>query len=218
MSLIRCFIDMAKKLANGRTAKTRQSGFTLVETIIAIGLFTVIAISAYGGFRNGFLAYQRIEAQLGKNHELNMFLYQFGREIRNAVYYAPYPFEGEADKIRFATWVKRFDGTKVVEDLGVVSYEFRSKDLERVEEKTKKGFKEGSSSKEKMLTLESCKFQFAYRRRDGGIEWKNEWSKKPYQGLPKAIRLLIQEADPKRKTEEKTYQFIIPHGVLTTIK
>ena len=191
-----------------------RTGFTLVETMIAISLFLVIAMSAYWSFRSGFTAYQRIESQLGGDYEMKMFIRQLNEELRNAIYYAESPFEGEADRLIFPCRLKRYNAKEMEENLYLVSYYFRSKTLERTEEKLRKSFKDQETVKEPVLNFSSCRFQFAYKRRDGGIEWKNEWSKNPYLGIPRAIRLTTKPQKVKKGEEENTIQFLIPHGTL----
>lgn len=190
-------------------------GFTLVEAVIAIGLFLVVAVASYGSFRSGLLAYGRIESQLGQSHELKMLVRQINEDLRSGIFYADIPFQGESDKIIFPARIRRFKENQFNEDLYQVTYQFRSRDLERLESKIQKKFNADQDVKEALLSFDSFRFQYAYRKQGGGIEWKNEWVKNPYGGIPKAIRILVKE---KKVKEEKIFQFFIPHGILGTTR
>lgn len=191
-------------------------GFTMIEMVIALSLFTVVVVSAYGAFRSGFVAYQRIESQLGRRHELDMLVRQIGSELRNALYYAPVPFEGKSDKIQFPARLWRYDSDQLTEDLYQVTYQFRDGHLMRSEQKLKQEFSQDRNPEaESLIPLTGCKFQFAYKLRDGELVWKNELLDKPYQGLPRAIRVLIQEK--KSGSTEEAFEFLVPQGMLTQL-
>ncbi len=191
-------------------------GFTMIEMIIALSLFAVVVISAYGAFRGGFVAYQRIESQLGSRHELSMLTAQLGKELRAAIFYAPVPFEGKSDKLEFPARLWRYDRDQLTEDLYQVSYQCRDGQIVRTEQKIRKKFSDsGNPESEPLLPLSACKFQFAYKMHDGNLIWKNELSDKPYQGIPRAIRFAIK-GKVTNNTEE-TLDFLIPQGILTQL-
>ena len=197
----------------------KKRGFTLIETVIAVALFTMVAISAYGSFRSGFLAYQRIESQLGKEHEFKMLANELNRELRNAIEYAPIAFSGKSDSIRFPCRLWRYSDNQLQENLYDVSYQFRDGQLERSELKLKRKFGDRSEPlKESLLPFESCRFQYAYKKHNDGIEWRNEWGKSPYLGLPRAIRLIVKNRSLRQKAEEKIIDILIPHGILGEIR
>jgi len=196
-----------------------KRGFTLVETIVAIALFTVVVITAYQAFRTGYLAYTKVETSLGYDHEFNMLVRDLNQELRNAAYYANEPFLGESDSIRFPTKLWRFEDKIYAEDLYVVEYQFKGRTLERKEEKIKKRFgKSSPAEKEKLLDFDVLKFQYAYQNASGAIKWENEWSSERYLGLPRGIRLAAREKGVSRDAGERVVQILIPQGVLGEIK
>ncbi len=192
-----------------------QAAFTLVEIVIAVGLFTVVAISAYGSFRGGFMAYQRIEAQLGSDHEFKMFVRELTQELRNSFEFVLVPFEGKSDGIRFPSRVWRYEKDAFREDLSDVSYRCQAGKIVRKEIRLRKGFNEKTETIEELLSVDTCRFQFAYVK-DGVIEWTNEWSRSSYLGLPRGIQLVLSLTQKSKKPVEKTIHFLIPQGILGT--
>lgn len=194
----------------------RSIGFTMIEMVIALSLFTVVVISAYGAFRGGFVAYQRVESQLGSRYELDMLISQLSKELRAALFYAPVPFEGKSDKLEFPARLWRYENDQLKEDLYQVTYQFRDGQLMRSELKIKKKFSEsGHADAEPLIPLSACRFQFAYKMREGEIVWKNELMDKPYQGVPRAIRVIL--SGKITRNSEETFDILLPQGILTKV-
>ena len=195
----------------------QQRAFTLIEAVIAMGLLAVIAVSVYSSFQGGFLAYRRIESGLGSDHEFDMFARQITQELRNSFEYAPIPFQGKSDLIRFPSRLWRYDKNNFDEAFYEVSYRFRNGKLERIEKKLRRSFSESGSEAEELFALESCRFEYAYEK-NNTIEWKNEWTDTPYLGLPRGIRLIVKIRNPNRKEIEQTIDILIPHGILGSVR
>lgn len=63
----------------------KKSGFTLIELVIAIGLFAVIVSIAIGGFVSALRAQRQVASLLAVNSNLSSVLEQMTREMRTSV-------------------------------------------------------------------------------------------------------------------------------------
>lgn len=89
---------------------TRQSGFTLLETLVAMTLMSLLMLALFGGFRAGIASWQVAESHIDANEPqllLNRMLYRHltqlyvprGSRMSGS---APDPaFFGSADRIRY---------------------------------------------------------------------------------------------------------------------
>lgn len=63
------------------------AGFTIVELIVSIGIFTVVAVAAVGALTSVIDANQRTQALTETNNNLNFVLKSMVREMRNGFNY-----------------------------------------------------------------------------------------------------------------------------------
>lgn len=59
-----------------------KKGFTLIEALIAVGLFSILVAIAFGGFINAFRAQREIVAMLSAQSNAGLVLEQMAREMR----------------------------------------------------------------------------------------------------------------------------------------
>lgn len=63
---------------------SRRSGFTLIELIVAMGLFAVIVTIAVGGFANAIKAQRQAAALISTNSNVSLAIEQMMREMRTS--------------------------------------------------------------------------------------------------------------------------------------
>jgi general secretion pathway protein J len=68
-----------------RPQKHHQSGFTLIEVVVAMAITAVIGIVAYGGLDSALAAMERSEAQGKKLNEMNILWTIMSRDLRQIV-------------------------------------------------------------------------------------------------------------------------------------
>lgn len=104
---------------NRRFCETNRRGFTLLELLLGISLFSVVAVSVYSTFWAGVKLSQRSEREGGAYREARWALEIMAREMENTVPYdfsSSYPgktaFEGGGNKVTFV--MPSTDGLRVV--------------------------------------------------------------------------------------------------------
>lgn len=66
------------------TRTRRRSGMTLIEVMVAMAMFAVVATLIYGGFAQTARAKRNLEAQLDRYHEIRVAMERMVRELSSA--------------------------------------------------------------------------------------------------------------------------------------
>ena len=77
----------------------RSPGFTLLEFMLALGIFGAVAVSVAGALRAGVDVWRRADAVARRNQEARRVLEDFGRDLRNAISFPGETFEGTSDGV-----------------------------------------------------------------------------------------------------------------------
>lgn len=84
-------------------AKCTENGFTLIETLLAVLIISLISAALYSVFSNGIKVWHR--ATVAKpQYEIGLVLEQLQSDIRNALMYDRVPFKGQSATIEFYAW------------------------------------------------------------------------------------------------------------------
>lgn len=81
-------LSLSDTTDNSRNSSSRAVGFSLVELIVSIGIFTVVAVAATAALLSVMDANQRTQALTETNNNLNFVLQSMVREIRNGFNYS----------------------------------------------------------------------------------------------------------------------------------
>ena len=68
-----------------QSAKTRCRGFTLLELLVALAIFSLMAVIAYGGLQSVLSSQETIEIEIKRLNDLQMTFSIMGRDIENMV-------------------------------------------------------------------------------------------------------------------------------------
>jgi len=170
----------------------KRSGFTFVEVMISITIFTIIIVTVYSAFNMGMKIWRRTQTDKSLQRIRLAFL-KIDKELRNTFFFSGIPFNGSSTEIEFPLSVS--DGDK--ENIYKITY---SVDVDEVLEPKALTRKEelypediGEHSKEKILlsSLKSVKFEYTYEPSDPSqdFEWQDSWNE---NGLPSGIRLSLE--------------------------
>jgi general secretion pathway protein J len=178
-----------------------DAGFTLLEMILALVIFGMIAAVVYSAFYFGHRAVTSGERAADANQRIRLAEEMLGRQIRSTVYYwakhdeenVPF-FLGASDGMTFVTSAPQSRGGT---GLAVVTYRFAEGKLV-VEERTNflpdDLYKPPSDARvERAVLLEGfSSFRFEYlpaEERDLG--WADKWDARDEDTLPAVVRLTV---------------------------
>lgn len=204
----------AKNVSRGKFL----TGFTLIETIIATAIFSIIALAVYSTFSQGVKLWQRLTQQTPAS-ELNMVFEKMSFDLRNSFEFTGINFVGGEDNIAFATLVltANEDKQKAL-SLGEVGYFFDAQtgSLNRQQRNYSQVYQNKSTLLRQMMNnVKSLSFQYYYYNPvQETYIWKDNWrveEGEKERSIPLAVRIRL-EFDENTKEEEVTRTITIPAG------
>ena len=189
-----------------------QKGFTLIELLVTASLLAVIAVSLFTSFQTGLAAFRKSEDYLMAERDQEVFFMQLDQELKNAVPFSSHPFVGKSNRIAFPAKLNRYTPQGMERGLFLVEYEFKNGTLTRKETKLKKGSLLEPARQPEILFEGMPSFRFDFLALvDQAVGWEAEWANKPYTGLPRGVRVQLQE---RGAAEKNLHQVLIPQGIL----
>ncbi|MCC6847267.1 MAG: prepilin-type N-terminal cleavage/methylation domain-containing protein [Deltaproteobacteria bacterium] len=184
------------------TVRGRQSGFTLLELVLALVIFGMIAAVVYSAFYFGHRAVTSGERSADENQRMRLAEEMLGRQVRSAVYYFAHHddeenipfFLGAADGMMFVTSAPQSRGGT---GLAAVTYRLVEGKLvveERVNFTPKDLYDVPSDAPvQRAVLLEGfTSFRFEYmaaEERDLG--WVDKWDARDEDDLPGLVRVTV---------------------------
>lgn len=181
--------------------KKSRSGFTFVELIVAITIFSVIAVSIYSTFMAGMRVWSRANPVIEANQGMRVFFDTFSRDAKNA-----FRFETGDDAVNFDGGQKSASFWSIIDVSGegvpfhreIARVEYRmddaSKAIMRNISTRDGGFvftKESSVTLLKDVDPMQFSIKYCYKK-DGGedeIEWKDSWD--DGKNIPIGLRVQV---------------------------
>jgi len=193
-----------------------KKGFTFIELIIAVTIFSIIAVSIYATFHAGIKIWLKTSPMIEANQSLRVFFNTISLDLKNAVAYydkgqtlsksgfgqeyeGKINFLGTPEKISFITIINVSDpelGMREEPARVTYIYDKANKTIKRLVAAKEEGLDEANSKPSDMLSgIEEKDFGFEYcyksmiSNSDYEYEWKNEWEEKNILKIPRGIRV-----------------------------
>ncbi|OGG51572.1 MAG: hypothetical protein A3F84_06415 [Candidatus Handelsmanbacteria bacterium RIFCSPLOWO2_12_FULL_64_10] len=168
-----------------------SAGFTLVELLMAVTIFAIVAAGVYQALSTGLSARRRGEDALERHRRAQMALDRVADDLRNMVSYGPEPFRGEADGLRFPALLAGPGAFEAGLEVCLIAYAVTEEGVVR----TVRSIGGGASSRDELLPPSwEVGFQYLRTHAEGGeeewtTEWENAW------GIPEAVQITLKQAD-----------------------
>ncbi|MFA5146427.1 MAG: prepilin-type N-terminal cleavage/methylation domain-containing protein [Candidatus Omnitrophota bacterium] len=164
-----------------------KKAFTFIELIIAVTIFSIIAVSIYSTFRAGIRVWLRANPVIEESQANRVFFETVARDLKRAFIYT-YPdgavkFDASADRVSFMTMVDVASaGALPHEEYARVTYSLNPEEMtiERAVAGRGEGFDELYARRTVLLNgIRKEEFGFAYCYKgpsaDQPYEWKAAW-------------------------------------------
>jgi prepilin-type N-terminal cleavage/methylation domain-containing protein len=182
-----------------------RRGFTLVETLIAMAILTMIVASTFTIFRSSSSSWQKGETRSERYHNARIAIGKMSMEISQAVISERglSKFIGSKDEVSFISFVSRSSG---VFGLAEIEYWLDKEDnLLMRNEDTEPDYDFSSQDYSDVLAEGISELELFYY---DGLAWHDNWNsglsgEDPGTGvLPKAVKIKLKVEDKKGKESE----------------
>lgn len=183
----------------------RSPAFTLIELLIAVTIFSVIAVSVYSVFSTGVRLWDRANPMIEANQSVRFFLNSLSSDLKNSVRYLPdgANFEGGSKAVSFMALVSGQGGpTSHGTELARISYYYDAsrKAIMRSAATLSEGFSPDLAKTSEILDMPdgpSFSLEYCYKRPISPTtyeyDWKDEWLKKDMDAgkIPRGVRITV---------------------------
>ena len=200
--------------------KINLRGFTFIELIVAVTIFSIIAVSIYSTFNAGIRIWLRTSPMIEENQALRVFFNTVSSDLKNAVAYydnsatlvkpgfgqeyeGETNFSGSPGRISFIAIVGISDpDTGMREEPARITYIYdkNAKTVKRLIATRSEGLNEDNTKGVDMLSgIEEKDFGFEYcykkmiSNTEYEYEWKDAWEDKNVQNIPRGVRIRAGE-------------------------
>ena len=195
-------------------------GFTFIELLVSITIFTLVAIAVYSVFANGVGAWKRGNENKNYERRIRLTSEKIAKDLRNSFKLSNVAFEGTDEFVMFPALIlcaadSAGDTDESHYEVGRVAYFYDpEKDALCKEEKTY-ALVSGEEPQTGKVVIENVRrFELSYCYLDnatGTYKWKDDWEKEEQDTIPQAIKIKMAF---KRKTNQDDFEktIFIPIG------
>lgn len=216
--------------------KKNRSAFTLLELLIAVAIFSIIATVLYSSFSGGIRILRRTQALLGAHQDLRFAMTELSLDLHNSLLIPlneppqdiviaegeknspAYYFTGKNDSFTFVTLKDSLtsDGRQARQICNVTYYldGAQQKTLMRIVKYQGKGFAAVPGGEEALLgNIDRAEILYSYESNDEDSppEWLNFWEEE--KKVPLGVKLKLR-LNSMGKLRDFTKTVLIPVGAL----
>ena len=212
---------MFKRYRHGMAA-----AFTVIELLIALSIFSVIAITLYSTFFAGISTWKRSGDNTGIYQNIRVTFDDIARDLKNMIYFtkddeSAYIFSGTSEQVIFMTLEEGIsEKTEPQRELVRIAYSFDNAkgDIVREIAGISLGFDTRKAEKEILLkNVEDFKVEYCYFSgdEDDPYLWQEEWSDEEVK-TPRGVKITasLKGGKGSKETSKITRIVFISTGVL----
>ena len=216
----------------------KKKGFTLLELLVAVTIFSVIAVALYSTFYSGIMILRRSEDVMRRHQDLRLAMEEVSRDLRNTLLTEVYRkveesataeeeeepiyyFLGEGKEFTFVTLRDSFKDGRMRHEVCNVTYYFKGGETSafmRTVKYQSNGFKEDPDRDETLISgVRDIEVLYSYEGEDEDSPptWRNIWEEE--EKLPLGVKIKLRLAGLSAM-QEFTKTVYIETGSLGSMK
>lgn len=197
----------------------KKCGFSLVELIIALSIFSIIMLGLVSTFRAGLDAYERIDSASRLNQSMQIILSRMELEIKNAFAFSQddAQFQGTKDSLAFVSLMETFENKNRALDIQRIKYALNNSALTRERLSGLECILPDAQPMREEISSDIEEISFEYASKTKGVMpdyvWQDAWPAEqgPQQlkSLPLAVKISLTkqgQAFSKIIAKEQLYE------------
>lgn len=190
--------------------RSKAGGFTFIEMIVAVTIFTIIAVSIYSTFHAGIKIWLKTNPMIEVNQSTRLFFNIISSDLKGAIKYTTREdepnFEGEKQRIAFMTLVDvsgeetplHKEPARVIYDFKIIEEGKAAKPvIRRSVAAGKEGFDEDKAVPAEIMSgvsEEDFGFEYCYivgsaDNKEYTYQWKDKWEDEDKVNIPRGIKV-----------------------------
>lgn len=193
-----------------------RAGFTFVELMLVVSIFSIVALAIYSTFDIGISAWKKAQEAQNLYQDIRLALDKMAADLENAVLYSEKEdfsnFEGKQDLISFYSLVETSQTIPAHHRLRKITYSLKDSGLLRLEQSFTDPEEQAPEKDPEQIAsgISSLEFSYAYTQEgEPPYKWEDVWDNQ--QVIPKGVRVKL-ELETEKKLAFSRYVFI-PTGV-----
>ena len=175
-----------------------DKGFTLVELLLAITVFSIVIVGIYSSLALGIKVHRRSAVMGGDYTDMGLVYDVMTRDLRSIVAISGVYMQCESDNIYFYSAQPNYSGSR---DLNKITYSWKGSRNEVSFFRLKESYidsmqKEYKESEEILSGMLTFNFKYGYYKEVGVDErelvWKNDWKE---ESIPKMVKIEMSKND-----------------------
>lgn len=172
----------------------KNNAFTLIELLIASGIFAVVMISAYSAFNSGLLGYRNIGERVDTYQAARTVLERLNPDLRNAFSYSrdEARFTGKKEEITFLTLADTYTQDKMIQEYAFAGYRLADKKMMRLLRRNRDALNNNSETQPEEMAAGVKELSFTYLYldpADNSLKEKDSWDDP--KALPAAVKVKL---------------------------
>jgi prepilin-type N-terminal cleavage/methylation domain-containing protein len=192
-----------------KRAVVASSGFTLIEVVLALTIFALIAAILYGAFSLGHSAMAKSQVSSARNQKQRSIADLLGSYVRSAFPYRESPqeqtifFEGDSEKLTFVSAYSQGMGGRGMAKIQISTAEGENERASLTLEETvpvRINSEVAAAGQIYSIVLEDNikEFRLAYLDPQAEEEtWEDRWDGRERRVLPRAVRFIFHDENGK---------------------
>ncbi|MBU1146997.1 MAG: prepilin-type N-terminal cleavage/methylation domain-containing protein [Candidatus Omnitrophica bacterium] len=161
----------------------KQRGFTFIELIISVTIFSIVIVAVYGVFYMGIRSWKRAQGEKSLQ-EIRLVFLKMEKELKNTFFFSDVKFKGTSKDMTFPLVIS--------DKVYAITYSVNEDEDDGLSWILRK---QGEEEKEISPLMRSIKFQYAGMSKE--IEWKDSWDE---GSLPAGVRISLEDGEIYSKT------------------
>lgn len=191
----------------------KRAGFTIIELLVTIVIFTLILVTVYSTFYMGMKAWRR-GGDKRELQKIRLGLLKIDKELKDSFFFSKLSFKGTDKEVTFPLSISSPDSEVIYTVSYIIDTDEQTGLYNLIRKEKAYAEEAGEGRVRRVFTLmKSIRFKYGYEASSGyeDFEWQGSWDGTSQNKLPSGVKIFLETADGQ---ERFSRVFFLQHGAL----